>query len=117
MATGAIIARIITQYSAKGSKQAQKDITKLGKDFDKFAKRSALAFAAAGAAVGAFAVKVGTDAVRAAMEDQKSQVLLANSLRNTVNATDAAIAGTEEYITLLQKEVNVKLTIDKIVCF
>jgi hypothetical protein len=107
MATGAIIARIITQYSAKGSKQAQKDITKLGKDFDKFAKRSALAFAAAGAAVGAFAVKVGTDAVRAAMEDQKSQVLLANSLRNTVNATDAAIAGTEEYITLLQKEVNV----------
>ena len=38
MATGAIIARIITQYSAKGSKQAQKDIAKLGKDFDKFAK-------------------------------------------------------------------------------
>jgi len=107
MATGAIIARIITQYSAKGSKQAQKDITKLGKDFDKFAKRSALAFAAAGAAVGAFAVKVGTDAVRAAMEDQKSQVLLANSLRNTVGATDAAIAGTEEYITLLQKQVKV----------
>ena len=62
MATGAIIARIITQYSAKGSKQAQKDITKLGKDFDKFAKKSALAFAAASAAVGAFAFKVGTDA-------------------------------------------------------
>lgn len=107
MATGAIIARIITQYSAKGSKQAQKDITNLGKQFDKFAKKSALAFAAAGAAVGAFAVKVGTDAVRAAMEDQKSQVLLANSLRNTVGATDAAIAGTEDYITLLQKQVSV----------
>jgi hypothetical protein len=107
MATGAIIARIITQYSAKGSKQAQKDITNLGKQFDKFAKRSALAFAAAGAAVGAFTVKVGTDAVRAAMEDQKSQALLANSLRNTVGATDAAIASTEDYITLLQKEVNV----------
>lgn len=107
MATGAIIARIITQYSAKGSKQAQKDITNLGKQFDKFAKKSALAFAAAGAAVGAFAVKVGTDAVRAAMEDQKSQVLLANSLRNTVGATDAAIASTEDYITLLQKEVKV----------
>jgi hypothetical protein len=107
MAVGAVIARIITQYSAKGSKAAQKDIAKLGKDFDKFAKRSALAFAAAGAAVGAFTVKVGTDAVRAAMEDQKSQVLLANSLRNTVGATDAAIAGTEEYITLLQKQVSV----------
>ena len=107
MAVGAVIARIITQYSAKGSKAAQKDIAKLGKDFDKFAKRSAIAFAAAGAAVGAFTVKVGTDAVRAAIEDQKSQVLLANSLRNTVGATDAAIAGTEEYITVLQKQVSV----------
>ena len=107
MATGAIIARIITQYSAKGSKQAQKDITKLGANFDKFAKKSALAFAAAGAAVGAFAVKVGTDAVRAAMEDQKSQALLASTLKNTTNATDGVIASTEEYITLLQKEVSV----------
>jgi len=107
MAVGAVIARIITQYSAKGSKAAQKDIAKLGKDFDKFAKRSALAFAAAGAAVGAFTVKVGTDAVRAAIEDQKSQVLLANSLRNTVGATDATIASTEQYITLLQKQVSV----------
>jgi len=107
MAIGAVIARIVTQYSAKGSKAAQKDIAKLGKDFDKFAKRSAMAFAAAGAAVGAFTVKVGTDAVRAAMEDQKSQVLLANSLRNTVGATDAAIAGTEDYITVLQKQVSV----------
>jgi len=107
MATGAIIARIITQYSAKGSKQAQKDITNLGKQFDKFAKRSALAFAAAGAAVGAFTLKVGTDAVRAAMEDQKSQALLASTLRNTVGATDAVIASTEDYITLLQKEVSV----------
>jgi hypothetical protein len=107
VATGAIIARIITQYSAKGSKQAQKDITNLGKQFDKFAKKSALAFAAAGAAVGAFAVKVGTDAVRAAMDDQKSQALLASTLRNTVGATDAVIASTEQYITALQKEVSV----------
>jgi hypothetical protein len=107
VATGAIIARIITQYSAKGSKQAQKDIAKLGKDFDKFAKRTALAFAAAGAAVGAFSLKIGTDAVRAAMDDQKSQALLASTLRNTVGATDAAIASTEQYITLLQKEVSV----------
>lgn len=107
MATGAIIARIITQYSAKGSKQAQKDITNLGKQFDKFAKRAGLAFAAAGAAVGAFSVKVGTDAVRAAMEDQKSQALLASTLRNTVGATDAAIASTEQFINSLQREVSV----------
>ena len=107
MATGAIIARIITQYSAKGSKQAQKDITNLGKQFDKFAKRSVKAFGVAAAASAAFATKVGVDAVRAAMNDQKSQALLASTLRNTVGATDAAIASTEQYITLLQKEVSV----------
>ena len=107
MATGAIIARIITQYSAKGSKQAQKDITTLGKQFDKFAKRSVKAFGVAAAASAAFATKVGVDAVRAAMDDQKSQALLASTLRNTVGATDAAIASTEQYITLLQKEVSV----------
>lgn len=98
MATGAVIARIITQYSAKGSKQAQKDITKLGKDFDKFAKRSAIAFAAAGAAVGAFAIKVGKDAVQGAMEDQKQQIALATALRNVTGATDEAIASTVEYL-------------------
>jgi hypothetical protein len=107
MATGAIIARIITQYSAKGSKQAQKDITKLGKDFDKFAKRSAKAFGIAAAASAAFATKIGVDAVQAAMSDQKSQALLASTLRNTVGATDEAIASTERYITALQKEVSV----------
>jgi hypothetical protein len=107
MATGAIIARIITQYSAKGSKQAQKDIAKLGKDFDKFANRSAKAFGVAAAASAAFATKIGVDAVQAAMSDQKSQALLASTLRNTVGATDAAIASTEQYITALQKEVNV----------
>jgi uncharacterized membrane-anchored protein YhcB (DUF1043 family) len=63
MATGAIIARIITQYSAKGSKQAQKDINKLGKDFDKFAKKTAKAFGVAAAASAAFAAKIGTDLV------------------------------------------------------
>jgi len=107
MATGAIIARIITQYSAKGSKQAQKDIAKLGKDFDKFANRSAKAFGVAAAASAAFATKIGVDAVQAAMNDQKSQALLASTLRNTVGATDEAIASSERYITALQKEVSV----------
>jgi len=41
------------------------------------------------------------------MEDQKSQALLANSLRNTVGATDDAIAGVERHITALQKQFSV----------
>jgi hypothetical protein len=107
MAVGAVVARILTQYSDKGSKAASKDIGKLGKNFDAFAKKSAKAFGVAALAATAFAVKIGKDAVQAAMEDQKSQALLANSLRNTVGATDGAIAGVEKHITALQKQFSV----------
>lgn len=107
MATGAVVARILTQYSNKGSKAAQKDIATLSKSFDSFARNAKRAFGIAAVASTAFAVKIGKDAVQAAMEDQKSQVLLANSLRNTTGATDSAIAATETYITQLQKQFNV----------
>jgi len=107
MAVGAVVARILTQYSDKGSKAAQKDIKKLGTNIDKFAKKSAKAFGIAALATAAFAVKIGKDAVEAAMADQKSQALLANSLRNTVGATDGAIAGVEKHITALQKQFSV----------
>lgn len=107
MAVGAIVARILTQYSDKGTKAAVKDISRMEKKFSKFANKSAKAFGLAALAVGAFAVKVGYDAVRAAAEDQKSQALLANSLRNTVGATDAAIASTEQFITAMQSEFGV----------
>jgi hypothetical protein len=110
MATGAIVARILTQYSDKGSKQAQKDIRKLGADFDKFAKQSFKAFGLAAAASAAFATKIGIDAVQAAIADQKSQVTLANSLRNTVGATDEAITATEDYISAQQLLVGVSDT-------
>jgi hypothetical protein len=107
MAVGAIVARILTQYSDKGTKAAVKDINKMEKKFGDFANKTAKTFGLAAIAAGAFAVKVGYDAVKAAMEDQKSQVLLANSLRNTVGATDAAIAATEEYITAMQAEFGI----------
>jgi len=107
MAIGAIVARIVSEYSAKGSKAAQKDINKLGKDFDKFAKKATKAFGLAAAASAAFAVKIGVDSVRAAIEDQKGQALLANSLRNTVGATDEAIASVEAYIDRMQRALGV----------
>ena len=107
MAVGAIVARILTQYSDKGTKAATKDISKMEKKFGDFANKSAKAFGLAALAAGAFAAKVGYDAVKAAMEDQKSQALLALSLRNTVGATDAAIAATEEYITAMQAEFGI----------
>jgi len=104
MAVGSIVARILTQYSDKGSKAAQKDIAKLGKNIDGFAKKSSRAFGLAAAASAALALKIGKDAVQAAIADQKSQVLLANSLRNTAGASNEAIAGVEGYITSLQKQ-------------
>jgi hypothetical protein len=107
MAIGAVVARILSQYSDKGSKAARKDIAKLGKQFDDFSKKTAKAFGVATAAVAAFAIKVGKDAVQAAIADQKGQMLLANSLRNTVGATDAAIASVEEYVSKLQLETGV----------
>jgi len=107
MAVGAIVARILTQYSDKGSKAAQKDINKLGKNIDGFAKKATKAFGLAALASAALAVKIGKDAVQAAIADQKSQALLANSLRNTAGASKEAIAGVEGYITSLQKQFSV----------
>jgi hypothetical protein len=107
MAVGAIVARIVSEYSAKGSKAAQKDIAGLGKKFDGFAKKATKAFGIAAAASAAFAVKLGVDSVKAAIEDQKSQALLANSLRNTVGATDEAIASVEAYIDRMQRALGV----------
>lgn len=102
MAVGAVVARILTQYSDKGTKAAVKDVAKMEKRFNDFANKTAKTFGLAAIAVGAFAVKVGFDAVKAATEDQKSQALLANSLRNTVGATDAVIAANEKYISTTQ---------------
>lgn len=107
MAVGAVVARIITQYSDKGSKAAARDINKLGKSFDKFAGKVGKAFAIGAAAAGAFAIKIGIDSVKAAIADEKSQALLANSLRNTTGATDAAIAATEAYIDQTQRAFGV----------
>ena len=110
MAVGAVVARILTQYSDKGSKQAQKDIRKLGKNIDAFGKKASKAFAAVGVATAAMAVKIGTDAVKAAIEDSKSQAILANNLRNVTGATDATIKSVEEYITKQQMLANVSDT-------
>lgn len=107
MATGSIVARILSQYSDKGTKAAQKDIAGLGKKFDNFGKKATAAFAVGAAAAGAFAIKIGTEAVKAVMEDEKSQAILANSLRNTVGASDEAIASVEKYIGTMQMAAGV----------
>ena len=68
MATGAVVVRILSQYSDKGNKQAQKDIKSLGKKIDAFGKTATRSFGlAAAAAVGA-AYKIGKESVMAASD-------------------------------------------------
>ena len=107
MATGAVLARILTQYSDKGSKAAQKDIAKLTKKFDDFGKKAAKSFKIAITASAALAVKIGTDAVQAAIDDSKSQVILANALKTTANANGQLTAEAEDYIKATMFRVNV----------
>ena len=106
MATGAVIARILTQYSDKGSKAAQKDIARLTKKFDDFGKRARKSFALAITATAALSVKIGTDAVQAAIDDSKSQVVLANALKSTADATGKLTAQAEDYIKKTMFRVN-----------
>lgn len=65
--------------------------------FDKFKSGVDKAFVPAVAAFTALGV-AAVDFAKAAAEDQKSADLLANSLKNTTNATDAQVASTEEWI-------------------
>ena len=97
MAVGSVIARIITQYSDKGSKAAQRDINKLGKQFDEFGKRAFQAFAVAGVAITGLAVKIGKDSVEAAIKAQAEQNRLTQILLTTNGAT-------LEQIELLDKQ-------------
>jgi hypothetical protein len=105
MATGAVIARILSQYSDKGSKAAQKDIAKLGKRIDAFGKKATKSFALLGAATAAYAIKLGVDAVKGAAADERQQTALAIALRNTTGATDAAIAANAKYLDSLELQV------------
>ena len=64
-----------------------------------FGKKAAAAFAIAAAAAAAYAVKLGVDGVKAAIEDEAAQLRLASALRAATGATDAQIRATEDYIS------------------
>ena len=82
----------------KADKQTQSFSKKIGG----YSKAMAKSFALAGVAAAGYAVKLGVDGVKSAIEDEKSQAKLAQALRNTTNATDEQIKSTEEYISKQQ---------------
>jgi len=63
-----------------------------------FAGKAKLAFAAAGIAAAAYAGKLLVEGVKAAIEDEASQVRLANALKNVTGATKEQITATENFI-------------------
>jgi len=85
----------------KNLKKASVDTDDFGDKLTKFGSVAVKAFAVATAAAAAYAVKIGIEGVKAAIEDEAAQAKLATTLRNATNATDAQIASTEKYLTTL----------------
>ena len=79
----------------KNMKMAGTSAESLGDQFTNFGKKAALAFAAAGAAIGAYAKA----AIENAAADEAAQRKLTLTIQNTTNATASQIAGVEDYIT------------------
>lgn len=96
-----IKAVIATQFDATGLKKAQKAVGALGGTF-----RSALGAAGIGLSIAAITNGL-REATKAAIEDGKSQALLATQLRNTVGASDAQIASVEQSIKQMMLQASV----------
>jgi hypothetical protein len=97
----AIKAIIATQFDATGIKKASKEFAALGGTL-----RSALGTVGVGLSL-ATLVNTLRDASKAAVEDTKSQALLAQQLRNTTGATDSQIAAVEQSISAMQLSASV----------
>ena len=82
----------------KSLNSANNDVEGSSSKLGEFSKKAGLAFAAAGAAAGAYAVKLAVDGVKAAIEDEAAQIRLATSLKNATGATNEMIASVEKQI-------------------
>ena len=82
----------------KSLAQANGDVDNSSTKMGEFSKKAGMAFAAAGAAAGAYAVKLAVDGVKAAIEDEAAQIRLATALKNATGATNEMIASVEKQI-------------------
>jgi hypothetical protein len=83
---------------SKSLTTANKDVDGFGDKVGKVGAVVGAAFVAAAAAAGAYAVKIGTEAVTAAIADEKAQVQLATAITSATGATNAQIAAIEQQI-------------------
>ncbi len=93
---------IISAFDGKGIKEALEEFKKLETTGQKAQFAIQKAALPAAAALAGLAAAAGL-AVKAAIEDQQEQDKLALTLRNTVGATDEAIAANEKYIASLAR--------------
>jgi hypothetical protein len=102
----AISIPIISEFVDTGVKKAVKEFKQLETTGAKaqFALKKAAIPAAA--AMGALTVAMG-DAVKAAMEDEKAQQLLARQLKASTGATDNQIKSVEKYITVQGRNLGI----------
>jgi len=96
----------------KGLDQANKETQTFGDKVENGFAKVGKAAALAGAAIGALALKMAVDGVKAALEDEAAQAKLAATLENVTKATDAQIASVEEYI--YQTSIAVGVTDDEL---
>lgn len=87
--------------------KAQKDTRTFGQKLGDTAKKIGKAFAVAGIAIAGMAAKLAIDGVKAAIEDEKAQVKLATTLKNTTKASNGQIKSVEKYIDKLQRATGV----------
>ena len=88
----------------------RKNMSDAASSTEGFSRRALKSFKAIGIGVGilagaltVLAVKMGVDAVKAAIADQSTQAALARQMKATTKATDAQVAAMEDYITAAQK--------------
>ena len=96
----------------KGLKNAEDTSSTFGDKLGGAFKAVGVAAAAAGAAIGAMAIKAAIDGVKSAIEDEAAQAKLATTLQNVTKATDTQIASVEKYI--LQTSLATGITDDQL---
>jgi hypothetical protein len=92
-----------TSKFTKGLNQASKDTNTFVGKTRQAAAKIGKAFGLAGIAIAGMAAKLAIDGVKAAMADEKAQVKLATTLKNTTKATSGQIKSVEKYIDKLQR--------------
>lgn len=107
MASNLVVKFLVNDLDLKkGIKNSKKQLTGLEKATKKIGNSMKAALGGVGVGIGLASLVSGLkDAAKAAVEDQKSSALLANTLRNVTGASDEQIASIEARIKTMQMEL------------